>query len=335
MLTLPAWTNNIVIQFVILIASFVLLFKSADYFVESAVGIAYHLKLPKLIVGIVIVGFATTAPEISVSAISSFAGKPEIAFGNALGSVLCNTGAALGLAAIFSIKNIEIDKSLLKTIGAFLLAIIVISFVFSANGNINFYEGLILLIIMFSYFGFLLFNEKQKRKKRKIEGIEEKDEFEKPKDSTWKYIGLFLIGLVGVIIASRFVVDSATFIAKYFSVPDAIIGLTIVAFGTSLPEISTAVISARKGHGDLAAGDIIGANVLNLLWIIGVSAMIKPINLGINTVIVSFSAVAIVVGSMYAMMRYKYNLTRWNGIVLFILYVIYLIVTYFVPSLSA
>ena len=328
--------NNIYFNFALMIVAFLILVKSADLFVESAIGISNDFHIPRMIVGIIVVGFATTAPEIAVSVISALRGNSEFALGNAIGSVIVDDGVALAMAAIVAPTVIFIDKKIMKTTGIFLLSVAIITYVLAFNGIINRLEGMLLVVILLSYFTFIFVSEKKRHKIKTEEISKSKLEIEKP--NIKKHAILFFIGLTGVIFASHLIVTSAEQIAIFFKVPNVIIGLTIIAIGTSLPEISTAIIAARKGEGELAVGNILGADILNLLWIIGISSIVNPINVisdkisvslfslkfhDIPSIHFSFSWMFIIVITMLVLMRLGYNLKRWKGYLLLSLYSIY------------
>ncbi|MBN2323675.1 MAG: calcium/sodium antiporter [Spirochaetes bacterium] len=319
--------ENVWFNVFLLFGSFYILFKSSDFFVESAAGIAAYYNLPKMLVGIVIVGFATTAPEIAVSAQAAFLGHPEIAFGNALGSVIADDGIALALAAIIAPTAIPVNRDILKTAGLFLIGIDLIAFVFAINGRISRPEGLILVALLACYMAFLVVTEK-KRKLGLLKADQRETELKREHINLRRLIILFAIGLVGVVVSARLVIRSSLVIARSFDVSETIIGLTIVAIGTSLPEISTCIVAARKGHGEIAVGDIIGADILNILWIVGVSSAIRPIVLDRFTILFSFATMFIVVGTMLGGLRARYRLTKTNGVVLLFLYLVYLYLNY-------
>jgi cation:H+ antiporter len=324
--------ENIFFNLFALVAAFALLFKSAGFFVDNSVGIAETLRLPKMIVGIVLVGFATTAPEIAVSVQSAYLGYPELAFGNAIGSVICDDGVALALAAIVAPVAISIDKKILRTAGLFLIFIDILAYALSLNGRIGRIEGSILVALLIGYVLFVIFNEKRKRanadtgepgnsKNTETAGTATS---ELQKQKLKKYILLFFAGLAGVIITSRIVVWSAINIAEFFNASEIIIGLTIVAIGTSLPEISTAVTAALKGEGEIAAGDILGADILNILWIIGVSSVVRPIHIETRIVHFSFLWMFLIVGTMLVSMRIGYKLRKSSGFILLAMYIGYI-----------
>jgi len=317
--------DNIYFNIFVLFGSFYILFKSSEFFVESAAGIASHYNLPKMLVGIIIVGFATTAPEIAVSTLAAYLGHSEIAFGNAIGSVIADDGIALALAAIVAPAAISINKDILKTAGIFLIGIDTVAFLFAFNGRISRPEGITLVHLLVCYMIFVIYAEKR----RKLHLVDtEEIPGENAKINLRRLFVLFGIGLIGVIIAARLVIRSSLIIARTFNVSETIIGLTIIAMGTSLPEISTCIVASLKGHGEIAVGDIIGADILNILWIIGISSIVKAIELDMFTVLFSFFSMFVVVGTMLVSLRARFRLTRANGILLLLLYLIYLYLNY-------
>lgn len=317
---------ELILNIVFMGGSFFILAKSADYLVDGAVAIAILFKIPKIVIGIILVGFATTAPEFTVSLLSALRGLPEIALGNAVGSVIVNNAVALGLGIIVAPVAIMVESRILKRFGIFLIAISIISFVLAYNGIIGRWEGLILLAILVAYLVWVFITEKKRRNNQKDPLFEDEiEEHVKPGGIVKQFIR-FGIGVGGVIIASHFLVNSARYIAEYLHVSKAIIGLTVVAIGTSLPEIATCIVASRKGHGDLALGDIMGADILNLLWIIGAAATARTITVSFNMIIFSFPSMLVIVAAMLLFARMGYKLQRWKGIVLVSLYTIYLII---------
>ncbi|MBN2050871.1 MAG: calcium/sodium antiporter [Spirochaetales bacterium] len=333
--------DNIVIHFVILAGSFFLLSKSADFLVDGSVGIAAKLKVPKMIIGIVLVGFATTAPEFSVSVLSALKGHPEIALGNAVGSVIADDALALALGIIVAPVALKVDSRILKSAGIFLICIDLIGFGLAANGVISRLEGLLLVAILAGYLAFVVLSEKKRKaaagaaaETEEAEEIEEVDEHIKPGKLSLQFFR-FGIGVAGVLIASEFLVDSSLFIARFFGVPEVIIGLTMIAIGTSIPEIATCIVASRKGHGDLALGDIIGADILNILWIVGAAAVANPIVVDRNIMFFAFPVMILVVLVMLLLARAGYTLQRWKGFLLLGLYGLYLTATvifFYLPS---
>ena len=312
-----------------LIISFAVLFKCADYLVTGAVGIAEVTRIPKMVVGIVLVGLATTSPEFGVSVQAAFLGHPEIALGNAIGSVICDDGVALALAALVSATVILVNCRLLQMAGLFLLSIDILAYLLARNGTIGRVEGGIFVLILSLYFFIII-------KKRRVyigdpqnQLQEEENVQSQPRKISLlkKPIFLFIAGSCGVFLASRVVVWASIRIAGHFSLSETLIGLTIIAIGTSLPEISTCITAARKGEGEIAVGDIIGADILNILWIIGVASIVKPIQVDLEVINFTFPFMILIVVVMLVSMRLGCRLTKSKGVLLLGLYGLYLVLT--------
>nr|MBC8233332.1 sodium:calcium antiporter [bacterium] len=303
-------------------------------FVDGAVGIAESLKVPKMLVGIVLVGFCTTAPEFAVSVQSAWLGHPEIALGNAIGSVICDDALAMALAA--TLAPVIIDPKIFKTAAPFLITIDLIAYAMAFNGTISRWEGLVLVVILAGYLYYIVREQSRIRKNGIAPDIvnNQNDSHTSAPVHGKKAAIQFIVGLIGVIISSRLVIISAvtgaenpikiTSIAKFLGVPEIVIGLTMIAIGTSLPEIMTCVVAAKKKHSEIAAGDIIGADILNILWIIGVSAAANPIVTDIRTIHFSFISMIIVVITMLVSMRTGWKMSRKEGIILIFMYAVYI-----------
>lgn len=323
---------SIFIYFGLLVGGFVILSKSADVFVDSSVGIAEILRVPKMIIGIILVGFATTAPEFAVSVQSAYIGHPEIALGNAVGSVICDDGLAMGLAAVIAPLPILIDKRILKIAGGFLISIYVVTYVMASDGTFARSEGMILVLILAGYIYFVFRTEKGRRRKESpMELPRAENELAatpvNPSKSLKRQFIYFALGLAGVILSSRLILWSCISIGEYFDIPEVIMGLTVIAIGTSLPEIGTCIAAVRKGEGEIAAGDIIGADILNVLWIIGVSSMVNPMHVSKKIINFMFPWMFAIVGAMLLFMRLKYKMGKPKGLILLSLYAIYLVMT--------
>jgi cation:H+ antiporter len=304
----------------VLIASFIFLFLCAHYVIDGAVKLAHITRIPKFIVGIIVVGFATTAPELAVSVMAAFIRHSEIALGNAVGSVICDDSLALGLAAVVAPAAIVVNPLLLRETALFLIGIDLLAYALILNGRVGRAEGVLLLLILLSYYLYTLAKEKKRRAESSLES--------RPRGETVaRAIGVFLIGIIGVIVASRGVVWSAIGIAKVFGISTTIIGLTIIAIGTSLPEISTCLVAARRGEGEIAVGDIIGADILNILWIIGLSALVNPIVVGKRFINFAFPWMIGIVALTLLFLRIRYRMGKVKGAVLLMLYALYIIWT--------
>ena len=316
-------SSSPIIAWIVLVVAFVILAKSADLFVESAVALANKFNIPKLVIGIVLVSFATTAPELAVSLMSAIKGNPEMALGNAIGSVICNGGLALGLAGVLAVGTIRVIPKVLKTSGIFLVVIEIVTFLFVyKDAELSRIEGII-LVLLFSVYLVYMFRE---HKKGNL-----KDDLETEVDDAVMHktvatmIMMFIVAIAGILIASEFVVVSATTIARSLHVPEAVIALTLVAFGTSVPEVATCVVSAKKGHGDIAVGNIIGANILNICWVAGASAIANNLVLTHKQIYFMFPCMFVIVLVMLIMLRINYSLTKKKGLILIILYAIYIL----------
>lgn len=317
---------NLYFYILILILAFYILSKSADYFVTSAVNLAGILRVPKVFIGIVLVAFATTAPEFAVSVQSAYLGHPEIALGNAVGSVICDDALAMALAAIISVSPIAVDRRYLIIAGPFLLSIDILAYLLSFDGQFSRWEGLILVVILFFYI-LSIFIFEVKRRKRATPKVDDQYKQHSSFYTVGKQGMIFILALFGVILSSRLVIWSSINIARVFSVPETIIGLSVIAIGTSLPEISTCITAALKKEGDIIVGDILGADILNVLWIIGVSAFVNPIEVEVRIIHFAFPWMLIVVSTMLICMRINYQMERPKGFILLILYAIYLYMT--------
>ena len=325
--------DNLAVNVVVIVLAFGVLSFCADFLVDGAVGIAQRLRVPKIVIGIVLVGFATTSPELTVSLLAALRGHPELALGNAIGSVIVDDAVALGLGIVVAPVAIAVDSKVLKTTGLFLAAVAVVSFALAANGTVSRLEGVALLVIHVAYLTAVLIAEGRRRRRAAAAAGAGPEDADAEAEDHGKPGGLGIQalrlagGVAGIVLASELLVESATFVARVVGASEAIIGLTIIAIGTSLPEIATSISASRRGHGDLALGNILGADILNLLWIIGASALANPIRVDRDIVFFSFPWMLLIVGTMLLLCRLGYRLPRWKGLLLVGLYLIYLTMT--------
>jgi len=315
----------------VLILSFAILFKCADWFVKGASSIAEVLNVSKMVIGIVLVGMATTAPEFFVSVIAAYLGHPEIALGNAVGSVICDDGIALALAALITPVIILINCRTLKIIGLFLISVDVLAYVLALNGQIGRAEGLFFILILAVYYVFMVRSQRLNifRTEQENERMDKGRSLSLRKNQLKRPALLFLGGIGGVIILSRMIVWSAVHIARFFNISEIIIGLTVIAIGTSLPEISTCITAALRREGEIAVGNIIGADILNILWIIGVASIVNPIKVEVRVINFAFPYMILVVATMLIAMRIGCRLGKIKGLILLALYLVYLFLTLF------
>ncbi len=326
--------TNIFTAWVVIAVSFVLLFKCAEIFVESSVDLASRFRIPKLVIGIVLVSLATTAPEFSVSFIAALRGNPEIALGNAVGSVICDDGLALALLGIFSLSPIVIIPSVLNIAAIFMIAVQVIAFLFVVfDDTLSRWEGVVLVALFASYMLFLF----RQHKRGDFEDEISLHEIGKRKEvSAVKLFTLFILAIVGIIFSSNFIVTSATTIARFFHISESIIAMTLIAFGTSVPEIATCIVAARKGEGAIAVGNILGADIMNICWVAGASAIVNNLPLERKDILFMFPSMFIIVVAMLCMLRMNYTLTPKKGGILLSLYILYLVsfFIFFPPQLN-
>ena len=304
---------ELILQIVLLVVGFTMLVKGADWFVDGAAGIAVKFGIPQLVVGLTIVAMGTSAPEAAVSITGAMNGAADIAVGNVLGSNILNILIILGLTGF--ITNVAIQKSTLMMEMPFMMVITVVFAVLGLNdGNVGFTEGVILWILFLVYLGYLFVLAKKGNQE------EEKQE-NRP---IWKLVLLGVIGGAIVVLGADITVDAATAIAKAVGLSERFIGLTIVALGTSLPELVTSVTAARKGNSDIAIGNIVGSNIFNILFVIGTSALIVPVIYEATFLVDAIVALAAGVVLWIATIRKK-MLTRPWAITMLIGYAIYLV----------
>jgi cation:H+ antiporter len=306
-----------ILAYILFVVGFVLLIFSAKWLVEGSSSIAKNFKIPDLIIGLTVVAFGTSAPELIVNVIAGVSDKPDLAIGNIIGSNISNIMLILGVTAI--IMEIPVQKStILSEIPFSLTAALLFGFL----ANITIFEdektiGLSQidgLILIFFFFLFLLYIIYMARQNQDIDTDEIGDL------STGKAVIFSIIGIVGLFVGGKFVVDNASEIARSWGFSETFIGLTIVGIGTSLPELVTSAIAALKRNADIAVGNIVGSNIFNLLWVLGITAMISPLKFDV----VSNIDILVIIGSsalliLFMLIGRKYTIDRWQGII-FVLY---------------
>lgn len=311
-------------SFIFLIIGFVFLIKGADLFVEGASSIAKKFNVPAMVIGLTVVAMGTSAPEAAVSITSSLSGQNDMSVANVVGSNFFNILVVLGVSSI--IATLPVEKNTIKKDTPFLLIVSGLLFLFGINLRISRVEGLIFLGL-FIYF---LINTVKNAKNNALDAEEEAAitaevenvvEFSIPKT-----ILLSVIGIVGIILGGDMVVDSATKIATTLGMSANLVGLTIVAVGTSLPEFVTSIVAIRKGETEIAIGNVIGSNVFNILLVLGLATSIKPITISMFALfdIVFMVLVTIL---LYLFMKKNNSLVRKQGIILVAIYIVYMVYT--------
>jgi cation:H+ antiporter len=305
----------------LMLVSFAILAKCADWLVEGAIGISQRLHMPPILIGIVVVSLGTTAPELAVSVQAALRGEAAMALGNAVGSVIYDDGLALALAALLAPAPILINRTVLRSSAIFLIIVDIIGYALCLDGTLSRGEGGVLVL---GFVGYLVYSYLE-QKRGKGEGQELPEEVTEEAQRSWGKILLFFAGgLVGVVFSSEWIVESASVVGLELGVPIEIVALAAVALGTSVPEVATCIIAARKGQGGLAVGNILGADILNICWIAGASAVVNPLVVQKDVINFMFPSMLVIVFSMLAMMRMGHRLVRWNGLVLLALLVVYL-----------
>ena len=306
---------NIFIAIALLIVGFVMLTKGADWFVDGSSALAFRLGIPQLVIGLTIVAMGTSAPEAAVSITSALKGNEGITVGNVVGSNIMNILLILGIASV--IVPLAVQKSTRMIEIPYMIAITVLFGVLGYTGEmVTRVEGGILWIAFLIYLGYLLWMAKK--------GKEDNEPDEKQKSLPVQIL-MILAGLICIVLGSDFVVDGATEIAKVIGISERIIGLTIVAFGTSLPELVTSIAAARRGNADIAIGNIVGSNVFNILFVAGTSALISPIVFESKFVLDTAVATATAVLLLVCVCNKEGKLKRSGGIIMLLAYAAYFV----------
>lgn len=302
----------------------ILLIKGGDWFVDGATGIAHHFHIPELLIGATVVSIGTTLPEVMVSATSAMSGHGEIAYGNAIGSIICNTSLIAALTIAIRPGKAE-RKSLLTPVIFFFIAAVFYSLIAYSYGYFNRSAGLVLLAI------FILYMLSTILQIRSNPSQEEEPKQPTEEASMGTNILLLIIGAILIAIGANLLVDNGTLIAQALGVPESVIALTFVALGTSLPELVTAITSLVKGHGALSLGNVIGANLFNLVLVCGISISLAPFAIPQSAVVAGKNASLLVdIPVMLAVMLIltvpaliRNKLSRIQGIVLLLIYAAY------------
>lgn len=324
-------------EYFLLAFGLILLIKGGDWFVDAASNIAKRFRLPELLIGATVVSIGTTLPEVMTSAMGAAAGSGAVAYGNAIGSIICNT--SLIAAITIAIKPGKADKkSLVFPVSFFFGAAVFYAFNAYFFGKFDLWMGIVLLLGFVAYMIINVINMKKNPEAVEIHKEETESSDEAPKGGLLKDIGMLLVSALVIAVGAYLLVESATTIAHQLNVPETIISLTIVALGTSLPELVTAITALMKGHGALSLGNIIGANIFNLVLVSGTAIAINPFKvpaeatfLGMNASLVfDIPIVFVVMAIMTLPPLFKGKLYRWQGIALLGIYAAYCVLQFVV-----
>lgn len=305
---------TMIMEFLLLALGFFMLVKGADWFVDGTSGIADRLGVPQLVIGLTIVAMGTSAPEAAVSITAALKGSAEITIGNIVGSNILNILIILGLTA--SIVSVAVAQSTVRYEMPFMILITAVLLAMGGTGQaVSFAEGILLWVLFIVYMGYLF--AMAKRDKQEVE----EETNAKP---IWNLLTATIVGLVLIVWGSSVTVDAATAIAQIIGLSERFIGLTIVALGTSLPELVTSVSAAIKGKADIAIGSIVGSNIFNILFVVGTAALITPVEFQPNFMIDTIVAIGAAVMLLVCVAR-KRLLVRSAGILMLVCYAGYLV----------
>ncbi|WP_270647547.1 calcium/sodium antiporter [Paeniclostridium hominis] len=320
--------------YLFLLLGFLFLVKGADYFVDGSSSIATSLKIPSLVIGLTIVAFGTSAPEAAVSITASIQGQNEIALGNIIGSNIFNLLCVAGMSAF--IKPLSVKKSILIKEFPFLILSSILLLVLSddlifqqtQNSILSTGDGLVFLMFFCIFMYYLL----EVSLNSKNEALNSNNNYDtniyKSTMPLSKSVVFSVVGILGIVIGGKLVVDCSSIIALNFGVSEKIIGITIVSIGTSLPEFVTSVVAASKGESDIALGNVIGSNIFNILFILGISSVINPISIDNNLFLDIFIMIIVTIITYIFSIRKK-DINKFEGIILIIAYIAYMILVIF------
>lgn len=304
---------------VMLIFGFVMLIKGADFFVDGASKAAAKMKIPLIVIGLTIVAFGTSAPEAAISINSAVQGNAGISVGNVIGSNIMNVLLILGISALFA--SLPVKGTTFRYEIPFVIFItVILGIMGTLGGNIDKLDAILLLVLFALFFAYLILLSK------KGGGTADDVPALTEKDTVPKMILFILIGLAAIVLGSDFTVTGATAIAEAFHVDDRIIGLTIVAFGTSLPELVTSVTAARKKQTDIAIGNIIGSNIFNILFVVGLAGVVSPIPIGFSSSFLIDAAIAAAAALLLWLLVFKNKkLSKAGGAIMLCCYAVYFV----------
>jgi cation:H+ antiporter len=306
---------------ILLIIGLIVLIVGGDYLVKGSSSLALRLRLSPLVVGLTIVAFGTSAPELLISIQSALKGSPDIAMGNVVGSNICNLALVLGLTAVINpvkVKTNSIQIDWPMTMGSSLLLYLIVR-----EGNITSSTGILFIVLLLIYMFFIIRNSRKTT--IATEKTLNKDEIpDMPSKQIWKDIVFILIGCVGLYFGSEWFVNSAKDLALSLGVEERVVGLTIVALGTSLPELTTAAVASYKGQTDLAIGNLMGSNIFNILSILGITSLIHEIPVHVDIVNKDIIWMLLVTLVILPLMITRRRVGRMDGIILITVYVIYI-----------
>lgn len=314
---------------ILFLIGFLLITKGADIFIECTVQIGKKTGISELILGATIVSFATTLPELTVSVFASIDNHTTMSLGNAVGSIICNTGLILGLVAFIS--PFKVDKNMFFSKSSILLLSVLGLMILGSNGTITQGDGL-LLIVMLSFYMYSNIKSVSGKNRvnvsRNLEG-DSGNSMKSSKHESFKTCVLFILGLIMMVVGSKLLVDNGVKLASFIGIPQGVISLTVIALGTSLPELVSSLTAIRKKHHGISVGNILGANILNITSVIGISSLINDLPILAQNIRVDFVFMTILLLTLILPTIKSRKIYRLQGLILLITYIIYITTIYF------
>lgn len=307
-------------EILLIVVGFVLLIKGADFLVDGASSVAKRFHIPEIVIGLTIVSIGTSMPELFVSTTSALQGSADMSIGNIIGSNICNLLLILGISAAISPVKFQKTTTRIEIPMCFAITLVFLA-ISNTKKTLSSLDGIILLVLFVGFICYTLYVAK----KGLAEAAEEDEEPNQKKNSVVKDIILIVVGIVALKFGGDFTVDNAVIVAEHLGISEKVIGLTILAFGTSLPELVTSVVAAIRGNDDIAIGNIIGSNIFNMLMIIGLTACITPLSFNVSyNVQLAILLFALILLEVFAFTKPKNQMSRFNGIIYVVLYAAYL-----------
>lgn len=308
--------------YLLFVVGLALLLAGGEILVRGAVGLALKMKISQLVVGVTVVSLGTSAPELLVSVKAALDGHPAISIGNVVGSNIANIGLVLGLVAI--IYPLLLDKNTLKLDWPVMISASILFYLMAFDGMLERYEGILLLVIFVLYIVYSILNSRKQTKLGEQPVSEVEGLAPEKGSSTWKLLGMVGLGTVGLMIGAQWFLDGAIEMSRLFGVSEHVISVTVVAFGTSVPELATSAIAAIKRQTDISIGNLIGSNTFNILFILGVTSVVKDIPVGAEVLSVDIFWMLGVALLLLPFLLIGKKIYRLEGAALLLVYILYL-----------
>jgi len=307
-------------SYFLLLIGLVVLIIGGEFLVRGAVGVAQKFRLSSLVIGMTVVSFGTSAPELIVSIKAALSGSSEIAMGNVIGSNIANIALVLGITVLIFPLPVDRNSKIIDWPMMFFASILF--YLFALSGEISRIEGLILFVLLIAFVIFLIWNSRRKSNK-----LIEQEEFVIPTPRQFlKALSFLAIGLVGLYFGAEWLLMGAVDIARESGMEERVIGITIVAFGTSVPELVTSGVAAYRKETDISIGNLIGSNIFNIMAVIGITVMIKPIEVSPNTLNIDLIWMLVIAAALLPMLILGKKITRFKGLLLIATYVAYILI---------